>query len=429
MKNKIIIIGFGSSGKWAYNLAIKQGYMPIIYDDEFMFCEDIEDNLIKKLSFAVVSPAVQIEHKLLCRLRSFGVPIISEIEFAYYFKSKNSKIIGVTGTNGKTTTVRLINSILNKNSLVAGNIGIPYSKVVSGCDKDIVLELSSFQLQNIVAFTPDVAVFTNFAPDHLDYHKNFKEYKSAKLNLIKNTTSDGKIIYNYDCVELRKEIEQVSHQNIYYVSTQRRGGSGIFIEDVKVKISDKEKDIEMFDICEIGTRPIHEIQNILTSTLVAYFFNIERQTILAGIKNFKPSPYRQQELNNEFGIKIINDSKSTNLASTIVALQSFQGSKVLIVGGMPKNEDYSQLFLEDFEMTNVIAYGEARGEFFKYAKKYNFKNFIIAETLSEAFDIAMKKINTGEILLFSPACSSFDQFSSYLERGQCFDKLVEHYES
>lgn len=422
-----MIIGFGSSGKWAYNLAVKQGYVPIVYDDQFFSYDDIGEELLQDLSFAIVSPAIPMEHKIIQKLKSLDTPIISEIEFAYYFKKPKSKIVGVTGTNGKTTVVRLINSILNEKTVVAGNIGVPYSKVVGDCEKTVVLELSSFQLQNIIEFAPDIAVFTNFAPDHLDYHKNFEEYKSAKLNLIRKITIKGKIIYNYDDDELRKEIRRVSHKNIYYVSMVRRSGNGIFIEGNEVKIVESGKEVEILNINEVGKRPTHEILNILTSVLVSYFFGADREMILSGLNNFKPSPYRQQETANGLGIKIINDSKSTNLASTIVALKAFDGEKVLIVGGKPKNEDYSRLFLEDFRLAYVVAYGESRSEFLQCAKHCGFKNVTGVETLSDALSVAIGKVKLGDTLLFSPACSSFDQFNSYLERGECFDKLVSQY--
>lgn len=422
-----MIIGFGSSGKWAYNLAVKQGCVPIVYDDQFFSYDDIGAELLRDLSFAVVSPAIPMEHKLIQKLKSLGIPIIPEIEFAYYFKKPKSKIIGVTGTNGKTTVVRLINSILNEKTIVAGNIGVPYSKVVGECEKAVVLELSSFQLQNIVEFAPDIAVFTNFAPDHLDYHKSFEEYKFAKLNLIRNITTKGRIIYNYDDDELRKEIRGVSHKNIYYVSLVRHLGDGIFIEDNEVKIAESGKEFEIFNINEIGKRPTHEMLNILTSVLVAYFFGADKEMILSELNNFKPSPYRQQEIANGLGIKIINDSKSTNLASTIVALRAFGGEKVLIVGGKPKNEDYSRLFLDNFKLTYVVAYGESRKEFLQCAKHCGFKNITEVEALAEALSVALGKVKLGGTLLFSPACSSFDQFNSYLERGECFNKLVLQY--
>ena len=426
MKENVLIIGFGSSGKWAYNLGLKWGYMPLIYDDEFMSVETIQDNL-QNVSFAVVSPAVNRFHPLIIKLKELAIPVISEIEFAYYFRNENSKIIGVTGTNGKTTVVRMIQSILGKGSELAGNIGIPYSKVV-GCEKEnMILELSSFQLENIRAFTPDIAVFTNFAPDHIDYHGSYENYINAKLNLIKNRNKDTIIIYNGEDNSLSEKIEECYHANSFYFSTQKLHGFGIYCEQGKVVVSSLKGECVLYDLKDLGEISHHNLLNALASSLVASLLGVNTENIVKGLKSFVPSPYRQQPVKNNLGVTIINDSKSTNLMATLTALDSCKGNKYLIVGGKPKNEDYSKLFKGHDNLLRVVAFGESRFEFEKCAIKNGYKNITIVERLKDAVEVVVPLMKKGDVLLFSPACASFDQFSSYVERGKKFDEIISKY--
>jgi len=424
LKNKILIIGFGESGKWAYNLSIKNGYMPLIYDDKFMDIESILP-VVKHLEFAVISPVINRNHPLVKVLDSNGVQIISEIEFAYYFRNLNSKIIGVTGTNGKTTVVRQLESIFGNSCVVGGNIGVPYSKIVNSTKETVVLELSSFQLDRIINFKPDVSVITNLAPDHIDYHGSFDDYINAKLNILKNCNSKNKIIYFGEDELLCSKIKEKTEGDFYYFAFNKKAGNGIYLKNGQVVVCEHGKEKILFSLSDVGQMSKHNILNMLASTMTANLLGVGAEQIISGLKSFSPSPYRQQVVKNNLGITIINDSKSTNLASTLTAIENYKDKNVcLIVGGKPKNEDYSKLFSHEFRVDKIIAYGEAKNEFKDCAYKCGYKKIVLAETLKESVEIAFNNLRHGDVLLFSPACSSFDQFSSYEERGRVFDELI-----
>lgn len=428
MKEYILIIGFGKSGKWAYNLGVKWGYMPIVYDDEFMNIESIE-KVLKEISFAVVSPGVNDNHQLVVKLKEFAIPIMSEVEFAYFFRNIESKIIGVTGTNGKTTVVRMIQTLLQDKCSVAGNIGVPYSKIVGTEKENVVLELSSFQLEHIRTFTPDIAVFTNFAPDHIDYHGSFENYIRAKLKLLKNHSRNMKVIYCADDKCLRAEIDKLKAIDTFYYSLTKQKGNGIYCDGDQVVIEIDGKMINLFTVRDLGEVTSHYLQNVLVSSLVAYLLGEEIVHFLPRLRMFVPSPYREQIVENSLGIKIINNSKATNLMATLSAIESMGRSSIhLIVGGRGKREDYSQLFKYD-NVKSVVAFGESRLEFMTCAEKNGYKTITITKTMEDATKVALSQVRKGEVLLFSPCCSSFDQFRSYEERGDKFNEIVKEIES
>lgn len=424
MKNKCLIIGFGNSGMWAYNLTLNLGYMPIIYDDKFMKMEDIQ-NLDINFSFAVISPGVSKTHDIVLFLQKKQVQIISEIELCFLARKVKSKIIGVTGTNGKTTVVSMLGEVLGEDSVIAGNIGIPWSKVLNKETDNVVLELSSFQLEFCNNFTPNIAIFTNLAPDHLDYHKTFESYINAKMNLVKNMDENSVIIYFADDLKLKREIENQKLKNVYYFSLTKKEGDGVYIDDNNDVVCVKgDNKIKLCSFLDFGGLMYHNKLNALVVLLVAFLLNKNIQSAVDVLKNFKLPRFRQEVVENDLGLKIINDSKSTNLASTLVALKNYKDI-TLIVGGRGKNETYEKLFSDGYDINKIVAYGESRFEFLECAKANNFSNIKEFQSFDDAVKYVLKNTKTGTVL-FSPACSSYDQFKSYEERGERFNQLVKN---
>lgn len=428
MKNYILIVGFGKSGKWAYNLALKLGYMPLIFDDAFMSVENCWIDF-SSLDFAVVSPGVAPKHVLLQLLHEQGVPIISEIEFCYLAREEKSPIIGVTGTNGKTTVVEMISAVLKSEAIVAGNIGKTWSEAITKDEKAkwTVLELSSFQLDNINLFKPQIAVLTNFAPDHLDYHGNFDSYISAKMKLVQNMSANDFVIYNGKDKEITKRINDNMKARKLYFCEEKMLGEGIYLSGCDVVLCFGGEEKTLFSLPFERHFEKHMILNILAAALVCSLLGVDAGKIKEALLNFKPSMFRQEKIKNTLGIKIINDSKATNLSAVLMALAEHK-PEVLLVGGKGKNESYISLFsMPAFH--DLVVYGEMGGEIVECAKMCGFHNIVYYEKFDDAVKVALKLTKKGETLLFSPAGSSFDQFSSYKERGERFNFVIRSIES
>lgn len=423
MKNCVLIIGFGKSGKWAYNLALKLGYMPLIFDDGF---SDLKNCWIyyNSIDFAVVSPGVPPTHKLIQKLNEKNVSIISEIEFCYLARENKHPIIGITGTNGKTTVTEMISGVLAGEVTTCGNIGKPWSEVLVKQEnsKYTLLELSSFQLNNINLFHPKIAVLTNFAPDHIDYHGSFENYIDAKMKLTKNMDVDDFVIYNGEDGEVKKRVILLRRPRVLYFSEERLSGEGIYFEKNNVVLSYAGESNVLFSLPENSHFEKHTRLNILASSLVCSLLGVDGTKIRESLLKFKPSMFRQTEVKNDLGIRIINDSKATNLSAVLMAVSEHK-SDVLLVGGKGKNESYLSLFSKP-TFHDIVVYGEMGEEVVGCAKICGFQNIVYYKKFDDAVKVAVKLTKVGETLLFSPAGSSFDQFTSYQERGERFNFLI-----
>lgn len=413
---------------WAYNLTFKLGYVPIIYDDKFMTVKGFLE-FEEVFSFAVISPGFPIEHELVKVLKRKKVKIISEVELAYLGRKIKNSIIGITGTNGKTTVVSMIGDALGKDCNLAGNIGVPWSKVLNEKTKYTVLELSSFQLLNIDKFTPNIAVFTSLSPDHLDYHKSYEEYVFAKFNLIRNKNNNTIVVYCADDENLKKEVEKREIKNLYYFSLSEKNGCGIYVDykDNMVTVKDFNGAVKLCSFVEFLKLEYHNQLNILATIMVVYLLGEDIKKTVTALKKFKVPKYREEVVENDLGVKIINDSKSTNLGATLTALKTHNNGVILLVGGRGKNEEYDQLFDGKWNIKHIVAYGESCRKFKETANKYNYNNITIFDRFDDAVIHALNITDSGDTLLFSPACASFDQFNSYEERGKRFEDLVKNH--
>ncbi len=382
---------------------------------------------IYNCDFVVISPGIPPEAVEVQKFEALQIPIVSEIEMAYWF-SGNRDIVAITGSNGKTTTTSLIYELLkNSNYKVwcGGNIGIPFSQLILDAEKDeenkhiFVLEVSSFQMERIKYFRPNVAVFLNLTKDHMDrYEDKMDLYFEAKFRIISNQTSDDYYVYNEDDQYLSNNIPRNCHGIPFSLS--RVNKRGVFFQDNKFYLPGNR---EILSTSELHLKGRHNVYNILAAINVANIYNIPMKQISSTLSSFKSIEHRLEFVSKINGISYYNDSKATNVDAVLYALESFENPIILILGGKDKNSDFTQLrdFIQKY-VKHVILIGEASGKIEK--SLVNTTKMVKALDMTQAVHLASKLALDGEIVLLSPACASFDMFDNYGHRGRVFKKCV-----
>lgn len=426
---KVLIVGSGKSGRSAYDYLEKQGFEVEFAKEEIVNSESFDvyekGRLFNGLSFIVVSPGVCLNLPFLKEAKKQKIKIIGEFELGT--KNLKGKTIAVTGTNGKTTTVSLIYYLLkvySSNVFLGGNIGIP---VTSFCDdvkdNDIsVLECSSYQLESVKEFHANIAVILNFSVDHLARHKTMNNYIKAKLNITKNQDENDFLILNADN-KLLMEYEPKTKAKIYYFSTKNKV-VGCYQKKGCIYFNDDKKEEKLLSLKNIKLIGEHNISNVLASCLAVYLLTGQKE-ILKDVVNFNGVEHRIEYVKTINGISFFNDSKATNIDSTIVATKSFKCEINLILGGSDKGYDFDDLFKNlPKNVKNIAIFGQTKHKIAFSANKFNFKNYQICDTLKSATLYCYNCAKSGFVVLLSPACASFDYFSSFEERGNVFKKIV-----
>ena len=421
---RVLIVGYGKSGKSAERFLKSKNCECIIFDDAV---KKTWKNLCGKFDFAVLSPAIKKESVAIKFISENGVPIITEVELGMLFlKTKN--IIAVTGTNGKTTCVSLLEHIFlksGKRAVACGNNGITLTSVCESVGRNdfVILELSSFMLEKIKNANFAVSCFLNFAPDHLDYHESEEEYFSAKKNIFKFQDKFGVAILNADDSRLKK-IETKSHA--FYFSTQKKV-KGVFVKENDLTFFDGEKEEKLFSKNLIKLLGEFNLSNVCACTLIAKVCGISKNKIKNAVAFFQPVKHRLNEIISK-PVRVFNDSKSTNISSTLASLSCFDEKLILILGGSDKGENFDRLFNE-IKNKNcfLILTGKTAGKIKSYALKNDYSNYIVVKNFKKAILTALKNAKENDIVLFSPACASFDNFKNFEERGEFFTKIVEKY--
>lgn len=417
----VLVYGLGKSGIACVDFLSKFNANVFVYDDnlnhKLKFKNFIDlDFDFQKIDLVVISPAVY-QGEVLDRLKQLNKPIISEIQLAYeFFKGK---IIAVTGTNGKTTTVSLIGKIFEEagfDCVVCGNIGLPLISLYEGDYKDrvYILEVSSFQLEYSTTFKPFVSCILNIAPDHLNRHKNMENYSNIKFSICKNQSEENYCILNKN---LKHDFEKHKSfaKGLFFGS-----GADCCEKDGKVFFQN-EYVMPKSSIHLLGEK---NLENVLASVAVAKLFKIENKIIKQAIDSFNAIEHRIEFVDSVNGVIYINDSKATNVASTLCALECFKNQRViLLVGGIGKKEDYSKIF-EYSNLKLVICYGKAREEIFECGKKCEFPNLTKQNNLKESLEMSFNNASAGDVVLLSPACASFDEFENFEKRGEYFKGFV-----
>ena len=379
----------------------------------------------EKSSLIVMSPGIHIDIPVIKDAKSRGVPVISEIELAFNFIKK--PIIAVTGTNGKTTTVSLISEMLKssgKRTVAAGNIGNP---LISIDDKNldiIVLEVSSYQLETIATFKPWISILLNITEDHMERHKSMDEYAKAKSRIFENQDSGGFTIYNADDRYIQSVINN-SKAKLIPFSLKQELEYGLFLRDNGLIAKLSSEEIEVCKKDEMKLIGGHNIENALASVAAGLISGINLQSIKKTLSNFEGLEHRIEHVKTLSGVDFYNDSKGTNPDSTIAALKTLGSNIVLIAGGKDKGVDISHLVAEIKKTSRItILIGEAKKRFHDALTSQGFNNVLSASSLQDAVKTAFEKAKKGDKVLLSPACSSFDMFRNFEERGALFKDTV-----
>lgn len=443
MKGRVSVLGSGESGRGAAILAKKSGFKVFVSDlnkipkqTKLTFKKlsiDYEENKhtldkIIKADRIIKSPGIDINSDELVDLKKSGIDVISEIEFG--FSQTNSKIIGVTGSNGKTTTATMIYNILKNsgsNVGLAGNIGKSFSECIAKNNYQVyVLEISSFQLDNIIGFTPDISVITNISPDHLDrYNYNFDEYIKSKLKITVNQSKNQFLIFNSDNKVLKKAVKKYSKKATLfpYGYNSPKGNLTTTIINKSIIVKEK-KNINMYNTSNFSLKGRHNLLNAMAAVSVARLLNVSNKCIRDSLISFSNVEHRLEEVLKIQNITYINDSKATNVNATFYALESMEGQTVWIAGGIDKGNDYKELLpLVREKVKSIVCIGLDNE---KIIESFSPVVDVLVETrsMSEAVKIAHKLANKKEYVLLSPACSSFDLFKNFEDRGNQFKKAV-----
>jgi len=384
-------------------------------------------NLLNDCDLIVISPGVPSDIKILDEARKRDIPIISELELGFWFAK--APIIAVTGTNGKTTTTTLIGEILKnegKNITLAGNIGIPLIREVEKAEgKDyLVVEVSSFQLENIMHFRPKISVLLNITEDHLNRHKTFENYIEAKARIFENQTEEDYAVLNFDDPIAKSFVKRIKAKVIFF-SKKDELPRGIYVKNGVIVIRENGKIYPLLKAEELGIRGDHNLENALAATCVAWICRINLNNLAETLKDFHGVEHRLEFVAEIGKVKFINDSKATNPDSAQKAIEAIKEPIVLIAGGYDKKSDYTN-FVKSFngKVKKLILIGETANAIEEAARKYGFFDIKKTNTLQNAIKLAYNAAKPGDVVLLSPACASWDMFESFEERGRIFKETV-----
>ena len=372
----------------------------------------------------VVSPGVPANLPPLVLAHVGGIPVWSEVELAWRFL--RGKLVAITGSNGKTTTTSLVAHILETAgipTLVGGNIGAPLiSLVESSTDSTVtVAEISSFQLEAIQAFRPEIGVLLNLTPDHLDRHPSFEEYAAAKMRLFENQLDRDFAILNADDPEVTKRMPSRAH--VFWFSRQKRVAEGAFVLDDQIIFRHEGSEIAVGRRSEIPLRGEHNVENVLAACAAAFLAGAPPAAISSGVKNFRGVEHRLEFVGEIGGVGFYNDSKATNVDAALKAIEAFPGPLLVILGGKDKGSPYMPLQEALRARARVaLLIGEAAEKI--AADLGDAVPCVPAGTLEHAVQLAADRARPGDVVLLAPACSSFDQFENYEHRGRAFKQLV-----
>ncbi|MFZ0582712.1 MAG: UDP-N-acetylmuramoyl-L-alanine--D-glutamate ligase [Candidatus Acidiferrales bacterium] len=372
----------------------------------------------------VVSPGVPANLPPLEAARKKNIPVWSEIELAWRFL--RGKLVAITGSNGKTTTTALVAHILqtaNIPTLVGGNIGTPLLALVErSTDPAVtVAEVSSFQLQTIESFRPEIGVLLNLTPDHLDRHGTFEEYARAKMRMFENQLERDVAVLNADDPEVTKRMPAKPH--IFWFSRQKRVANGAFLRENEIIFRNEGSETVLARRDQIPLRGEHNVENVLAACAAAYLAGATPAAIASGVKSFRGVEHRLEFVAKIAGVQFYNDSKATNVDAAMKAVQAFPGPLLVILGGKDKGSPYTPLRdLLQARARTALLIGEAAEKV--AADLQGAVEIERAGTLERAVEMAMERAQPGDTVLLAPACSSFDQFENYEQRGRVFKELV-----
>lgn len=419
---RVLVYGLGISGQCAAKLLHDEGACVSIYDDENRFSNFYsfeKEPLTKKFDIVVVSPGIKvIGNQVIAHFLSNETTVISELDLGFLFCK--GKVIGITGTNGKTTVTSLTGEIFKKagfNTFVCGNIGLPICAIAKQTEKNsvIVCEVSNFQLELSRYFCPDECTILNLAPDHIDRHGSYEEYVRVKKKIL-SLKGKQKVVLNFD----DKQVNLLKNGKKTMFFSKKTLNKGVFVKNNWI-YHNKTKIISLNDIPLFGEK---NLENVLAAVALCVGYKIKPSVIKNAILQFKAPSHRLEYLGEVNGAKVFDDSKATNISSTISAINSLGDlNLVLLVGGRNKDCTFDEIFNKQFSFEKILCFGEAGSDIFECAKKYGYSPLLFS-SMKDATYYAKNNAEAGEKVLLSPACASFDEFSSYAERGEIFKEIM-----
>lgn len=438
---RILVYGAGLSGVAVCHFLLNKGARVILADkksneelsEDALALENLgvemllNDTLPDRVSWDMLlkSPGISPAVPLVAMTKAANVPVIGDIELAYRFTK--APFIGITGTNGKTTTTALVGYICQKAGLptiIGGNIGQPLVNLVEDFNGVIVAELSSFQLEDCLTFAPKVAVMLNLTPDHLDRHGNIRNYLAAKENIFLRQKADDFTVLNYDDPILRAEAAKVKGRLIWF-SIKETLPEGVFVENGQIIIETGGRKVNVMPTNDIYIKGNHNLENALAATSAAWVYGVNQEVIADSLRTFPGVEHRLERVAEKDNILYINDSKGTNPDSTIKALEAYDRPIILIAGGYDKKSSLDILMpLIKQKVKKLVLVGATKNIFAQAAQAIGYHDYILTDDFEEAVAKACQEAQSGDVVMLSPACASWDMFRNFEERGKLFKELV-----
>ncbi|RGD40693.1 UDP-N-acetylmuramoyl-L-alanine--D-glutamate ligase [Coprococcus sp. AM14-16] len=448
--NTAIVAGTGKSGISATKLLVNHGVKVYLFDEnkdrdieaikektgdsELVQIElgELGEDALSSSQLMVISPGIPVDAPFTDVVRNAGIPIWSEIELAYHYGK--GKIAAITGTNGKTTTTALVGEIVkahNAKTIVVGNIGIPYTELcdTTDDDSDTVAEISSFQLETVIDFHPNVSAILNLTPDHLNRHYTFENYGNVKFSITKNQTMDDVTVLNYDDEHTRAMGEKAKdHCHVVYFSRLEKPAGGVYVGDGDIILEDGDKKINVLAIKDLKLMGAHNVENVLAAVGISYYMGVPVDVIRDVATSFKAVAHRIEYVDTVDGVAYYNDSKGTNPDAAIKGIQAMVAPTFLIGGGYDKGSEYDE-WIEAFDgkVKWLVLIGQTAQKIADCAKRHGFNSIIFEENLQDAVAYCHENAVDGDAVLLSPACASWGQFDNYEQRGDMFKEYVRSY--
>jgi len=445
----VLVVGLGISGMGAVELLCREQAKLILFDgNEKLNPAEIKEKLPEnteaevyigalpkeaedRVELVIVSPGVPVDTEFMDGFREKNIPIRGEIELAYHFTK--GKLIAITGTNGKTTTTALAGQIVkdyNESTFIVGNIGIPYTLEAGKTKEDsvTVAEISSFQLETIDTFKPNVSAVLNITPDHLNRHHTMENYVAAKESIAKNQEADSRCILNYEDSYTRDFGQRIKAEAFYF-SSARKLEKGIYLQGDEIHLADKGEDKVLLSIHEMKLLGLHNVENVMAAIALTYSIGIPLPNIIATVKEFKAVEHRIEYVATKNGVEYYNDSKGTNPDAAIKGIMAMKRPTLLIGGGYDKGSEYDE-WIESFQgkVKWLVLHGATAEKIADCARKHGFENIIMTQTMEESVAVCAQKACPGDAVLLSPACASWGMFPNYEVRGKIFKELVNQLE-
>ncbi|MDO5140130.1 MAG: UDP-N-acetylmuramoyl-L-alanine--D-glutamate ligase [Eubacteriales bacterium] len=446
---KVFIAGTGKSGIAAAKMVLSMDGEVLLYNSsedtdaaavmaEFedtgrvqLKCGELRPVDLRGINLAVVSPGIPLNAEFITLLDRVRIPVIGELELAY--QASKGKIAAVTGTNGKTTTTALVGEILKaayKSVFVAGNIGEPFSKdaLKTTDESAAVVEVSSFMLETIMDFRPDVSAILNITPDHLDRHLTMDNYIKCKKAIAMNQTERDFIVLNYMDPELRRfgESSGLKPSVVWFSSGEVPGGEALYLKGEEIVYKNGTEEKTIINVHELNLLGKHNYENVMAAVAVGMKMGVEQEKIKEVLRSFKAVEHRIEFVRERCKVRYYNDSKGTNPDAAIQALKAMPGPTLLIGGGYDKHSEFDEwVSLFPGKVKKLVLLGQTRDKIYECCRRHGFNEVSFAEDMNEAVKTCASFADEGDYVLLSPACASWGMFKNYEERGNIFKRCVE----